>query len=129
VACGFEVCWSDGKFQADGLKPYSGASKPLQVVDDGDILVAHTDLTQRAEVIGRPIRICRSGLPVVLWPASTLQSFVLSASQSRVLLAVLSTPDFRSHALGYCNGTTVLHMNSRAVPCYQFHLPSQDDLA
>jgi len=127
---GLKCAGRDGKFQADGLKPYSGASKPLQVVDDGDILVAHTDLTQRAEVIGRPIRICRSGLPGRFVASLDFAIVRPKPPLSReVLLAVLSTPDFRSHALGYCNGTTVLHMNSRAVPCYQFHLPSQDDLA
>ncbi|MEI2643286.1 MAG: hypothetical protein V9G10_13435 [Candidatus Nanopelagicales bacterium] len=35
------------------------------------------------------------------------------------LFAVLSQPEFRAHALGYCNGTTVLHMGAKALPEYE----------
>jgi len=39
---------------------------------------------------------------------------------------VLRQRDFREHALGYSNGTTVLHLSSRAFVNYVFKLPSPD---
>jgi type I restriction enzyme S subunit len=42
-----------GGFRRDGFKPYTGPFKPEQEVFEGDCIVAHTDVTQQAELIGR----------------------------------------------------------------------------
>ena len=43
-----------GGFRLDGFKPYSGAYKASQVVVPGDLIIAYTDVTQAAELIGKP---------------------------------------------------------------------------
>jgi type I restriction enzyme S subunit len=119
----------DGSFHPDGLKPFSGDVKPAHIVDDGDILVSQTDLTQRAEVIGRPFRVVRSGVLGRLVGSLDFSIVRPKPPLSReALLALLSTADFRSHVLGYCNGTTVLHMNSRAIPSFQFRMPEEQEI-
>jgi type I restriction enzyme S subunit len=120
----------DGSFQAKGLKPFSGVAKVSQFVEEGDILVAQTDLTQRAEVIGRPIRVAKLGLIGHL--VASLDFVIVrpeSGLTNETLFAVLSQQEFREHALGYCNGTTVLHMNSRGVPSFEFALPPPEGIA
>lgn len=47
----------NGGYKANGLKPYIGDYKPAQVVAPGEIVVAQTDLTQGAEVVGRGVRV------------------------------------------------------------------------
>ncbi len=42
-----------GGFRQDGFKSYSGKFKPDQVVEPGECVVACTDVTQKAEVVGR----------------------------------------------------------------------------
>jgi len=117
----------DGSFEPGGLKPFSGPVKPGQVVDDGDVLVAQTDLTQRGEVIGRPIRVQRLGLA-----GRFVASLDFAVVRPRppltreLLFGLLSQRVFREHALGFCNGTTVLHMNSRALPSYQVTVPGAE---
>jgi type I restriction enzyme S subunit len=120
----------DGSFQAKGLKPFSGVAKVSQFVEEGDILVAQTDLTQRAEVIGRPIRVAKLGMIGHL--VASLDFVIVrpeSGLTNETLFAVLSQQEFREHALGYCNGTTVLHMNSRGVPSFEFALPPPEGIA
>ena len=46
-----------GGYRVDGLKPFTGTYKPEQLLRSGDMLIACTDVTQAAEVIGRPIII------------------------------------------------------------------------
>lgn len=46
-----------GGFRVDGVKPFNGVPKPAQVLSPGDVLVAKTDLTQEAEVVGRCVRM------------------------------------------------------------------------
>jgi type I restriction enzyme S subunit len=46
-----------GGYRADGLKPYTGDYRENQRVLPGDLIVAFTDVTQAAEVIGKPALI------------------------------------------------------------------------
>lgn len=125
---GLKCVGRDGTFRHRGLKPYSGPAKPSQVVTAGEILVAQTDLTQKAEVIGRPVR-----LPLLRAQGTLVASLDFTIVRPKrdltreILLAVLATQEFREHALSYCNGTTVLHMNSSAVPSFEFRLPRRED--
>lgn len=119
----------DGSFRSDGFKPLSAAVKPTQIVDTGDLVVAHTDLTQARDVIGRPVRVRRGSRTGQL-----VASLDLAVVRPRVgmtveyLQAVLETAEFREHALAFCNGTTVLHMASAAVPSFPVTIPSADRL-
>ena len=46
-----------GGFRADGLKYFTGSSKPQQSVQAGDLLIANTDLSKAKGVLGSPILI------------------------------------------------------------------------
>ena len=37
---------------------------------------------------------------------------------------LLKTNTFHNHAIGYANGTTVLHLNQKAIPDFEFVVPS-----
>lgn len=116
-----------GEFRADGFKPLNAVSKPSQIVENGDLVVAHTDLTQAREIVGRPVRV-RRGKRIGTLVASLDLAVVRPKPGVSVeyLQAVLESPAFREHALGYCNGTTVLHMNSHAVPSFPVAVPSSE---
>ena len=46
-----------GGYRLDGLKEYTGAYKPEQEVTAGDLVIAYTDVTQAADVIGKPAMV------------------------------------------------------------------------
>jgi type I restriction enzyme S subunit len=116
-----------GRFQPDGAKPYSGEFKPDQVLSEGDIVVALTDLTQRAEVIGKPARVVNLG-DWNLMVASLDLAIVRPKNglTGEIIHTLLSTPDFHDHAVSHSNGTTVLHMSARALPTFRFQKPSDE---
>ena len=115
-----------GGFRLDGLKPFDGAPKPAQVLVSGDAMVAKTDLTQDAEVIGRCL-----WMPALPQFESYVASLDLAHVRSKgqlpqlALCALLAQPEFRDHCLGFVNGTTVLHMSKAALETYR--LPVLDD--
>lgn len=112
-----------GEFQARGFKPLSATVKDHHLIDNGSIVVAQTDLTQNREVIARPVRVRRGDVMGPLIASLDLVTVRPKSPYSdEVLFALLDTTRFRAHALGYCNGTTVLHMGSRAIP--DFKVPS-----
>jgi type I restriction enzyme S subunit len=114
-----------GGYREDGLKPYTGPFKPEQKLSPGDIVVAHTDVTQAAEVLGRPARV-RSH-PDFDTLIASLDLVIVRPSVPHLshefVYELLSRDEFREHAYGYSNGTTVLHLNKKALPNYEFVMP------
>jgi type I restriction enzyme S subunit len=114
-----------GGFAPSGLKPYDGTHKPDQVVHSGELVVAHTDLTQAADVIGKPALI-HNAHPYSKLVASLDVAIVRPTTDAvsvPFLYFLFVAQDFQDHAYGYANGSTVLHLDKRAVPEYEFALP------
>lgn len=119
-----------GGYQPGGLKPYSGAYKPNQALAAGDVVVAVTDLTQAANVVGRAARVptqrqfetlVASLDIVILRPkAPGLGSYLLGLFRSRPWL---------QQALGYSNGSTVLHLSKKAFSEFLVRCPEVPELA
>ena len=115
-----------GGFKLDGFKEIIPSSKlkSTQYVELFDTLVAHTDLTQNAEVIGNA---------EILYSKNSYQNIIISMDVVKVLpkqgiskfllAAILKDNRFKQHCMGYINGTTVLHLSKKALPEYCFAFP------
>ena len=118
-----------GGLNQEGYKEYIGSFDNKQTLSDGDIVVAQTDLTQNAEVVGRPAIISSMGKYKTLIASLDLQIVRPRDTLTRTFLYyLLVTESFHNHALSYTNGTTVLHLNKKAVPEYTFVVPSNNIL-
>ena len=118
----------NGGFKLDGYKELQPSSKikPTQFAELFDILVAHTDLTQNAEVVGNAEMVMSKGnyeriafsmdLVKVVPKQGLISNFLLAA--------ILQSQRFKSHCLGYVNGSTVLHLSKKALPEYRLWLPN-----
>lgn len=116
----------NGSFRSDGLKPLKPEkAKPAQYVALGEIVVAHTDLTQNADIIGRAIQVIDSGGYEQMVASLDLVKVTSSddSISNEFLAALLGMEDFHNHCLGYINGTTVLHLGKKALPEYQLKIP------
>jgi len=115
-----------GGYRKDGLKEYVGEFKPEQEVFSGDLVIAYTDVTQAADVIGKPAIIIANkkydrlvislDVAVVRPHSESLKYFLFGLTQSR---------HFQDHTASYSTGTTVLHLSKKAVPSYIFTLPKE----
>lgn len=116
-----------GGFKLDGYKEIIPSSKlkPEHHVELFDTLVAHTDLTQNAEVIGNAEPVLSfSGYNDIIFSMDVVKVIPDNPAISKFLIAaILQTQQFKSHCLGYVNGTTVLHLSKRALPEYSLRLP------
>lgn len=116
-----------GGFKLDGFKEIDPSSKlkESQSVEVFDTLVAHTDMTQNADVIGNAEIVLSDGGYDKLIMSMDLVKVVPKRGISRFLIAaLLKNPVFKAHCLGYVNGTTVLHMSKSALAEYRLFLPS-----
>jgi len=114
-----------GGYKVDGLKQYTGPYKPQQVIQPGEVVVAQTDLTQGAEVVGRAVRVPADSSADVL--VASLDLAIVrptSAITREYLLGLLVDEAFREHCRSRTSGTTVLHLAGDAIPSYMAPIAS-----
>ena len=118
----------NGGFKLDGFKEIIPSSKlkSSQHADLFDTLVAHTDLTQNAEVIGNAEPILSfAGYSDIVFSMDVVKVLPSRPEISKFLIAaLLKDKKFKDHCLGYVNGTTVLHLSKKALPEYNLMLPN-----
>jgi len=113
-----------GGFRKDGLKTFAGHAAPEFEISGGELLIANTDLTRDATVVGAP----------ALAPYFEGDSAVFSMDVSRLVtdarkvengfLALrLAAQDARSFMQARSGGSTVLHLQLSGVPKFRFQLP------
>ncbi len=116
-----------GGFKLDGYKEIVPSNKLKQEHHASlfDTLVAHTDLTQNAEVIGNAEPVLSfSGYEDIIFSMDVVKVVPNNPAISKFLIAaMLQTQQFKGHCLGYVNGTTVLHLSKKALPEYSLMLP------
>lgn len=114
-----------GGFRLDGFKPYSGAYKLSQVVVPGDLIIAYTDVTQAAELIGKPAIVI--GVARYQTLVASLDVGIIRPDESMVsrqyLYGLFRTNLFQSHTFAHTSGTTVLHLAKDGVGSFQFACP------
>ena len=115
-----------GGFKLDGFKELIPSSrvKPEQYANKFDILVAHTDLTQNAEVIGNAeVVLSKEKYGKLVFSMDLVCVRPIGNFGKFVLAALLHGKKFKEHCLGYVNGTTVLHLSKSALEEYCFLAP------
>lgn len=120
-----------GGFKTDGFKDINPSSKlkSTQYAELFDILVAHTDLTQNADVIGNAeLLLSFCNYKHIIFSMDLVKVLPNKKFPYRFLLAaMLKNRIFKNHCLGYVNGTTVLHLSKKALPEYEITIPTDKE--
>ena len=118
-------------FKAEGFKGINPSAKlkECHCVNLFDILVAHTDLTQNADVIGNAELLLTCGkYNSIIFSMDLVKVLPKEIFPYKFLLAaMLKNKIFKGHCLGYINGTTVLHLNKKALPEFEIRKPSDSE--
>ena len=121
----------NGGFKAGGFKGINPSAKlkECHYANLFDILVAHTDLTQNADVIGNTELLLTCGkYNSIIFSMDLVKVLPKEIFPYRFLLATMvKNKMFKGHCLGYINGTTVLHLNKKALPEFEIRKPSDSE--
>lgn len=121
----------NGGFKTDGFKEINPSAKlkECHYANLFDILVAHTDLTQNADVIGNAELLLTYGkYDSIIFSMDLVKVLPKETFPYRFLLAaMLKNKLFKGHCLGYVNGTTVLHLSKKALPDFEIRKPSDSE--
>lgn len=117
-----------GGYRTDGLKPFTGKHKPEQIIEPGEVVVACTDVTQAAELVGRAAIVRKSRKYQTL--VASLDTMIVRPRSDRITRSFLyhlgRSDAFVAHTYSHTTGTTVLHLGKDAIPTYRFALPPKD---
>jgi type I restriction enzyme S subunit len=114
-----------GGFNKDGVKYYKGEYEETAVLKPGDLIIANTDITRNAEVVGAPVFVpTLSEKPVLM----SMDLSAIDVDEQKVsklfLYHLLRGENARAFMKSQANGSTVLHLKTSNVPKFEFKLPS-----
>jgi type I restriction enzyme S subunit len=109
----------------DPVKP-----KELQKLELFDVIIACTDLTQNADIIGNGEMITDKGEYDQLILSTDLVKLVpkINYINNYFLACIVNSLNFKGYCKGFINGTTVLHLDKSAIDTYQINLPINIEL-
>jgi type I restriction enzyme S subunit len=114
-----------GGYRADGLKYYSGKYKDEQVVQQGDVVMAVTDMTQNREVVGRAARIPGIGEKGAVISLDVIKLTPKTVSAS-FLYSYMRLSGFGEFIKEFANGTNVLHLKPDLVTRQKIVIPPKE---
>lgn len=112
----------DGSFKFEGTKYYSGPYKEEQQLDNGALVVAITDVTRNADIIGRAFIIYNTfeQKPLISCDVATVKSNNLNAFY---LERLFNSDSYHSYIKHFASGTLVLHLNLNGMLWYDTFIP------
>lgn len=101
--------------------------KEFHFLDEGDILVACTDLTQEAEVLGRTISYFKNEDFKKEIISMDLVKIVPNLEEDRTFIyCYLNSDLFKNYSESIATGTTVLHLPKKGIDNFEIIYPTKD---
>jgi type I restriction enzyme S subunit len=117
---------TDCNYRPNELKFFSGKYTTNKLVSHGDMLVACTDLTQNADIIGSPIIVPKE-YDKYLYSMDLAKVNVLTSELNYMYLYMtLRTNFYHKYIKYFASGTNVLHLNLDGILWYPIAIPPND---
>lgn len=112
----------DGTYNESGVKMYSGKYATKNLVKGGDLLIAVTDVTRNADIIGKSILVpfYYDELVYSMDIAKVIPKENLTESY---LMMLFNSEHYHNYIKWYASGTIVLHLNMDGMKWYKAELP------
>ena len=119
------ACFSKaGDYRLGEMKFFSGNVAEQKLIHPMDMLIACTDMTQGADIIGRPILVSNEYEEYTF--STDLALVVPNGKQKMYLYYSLRTPYYHTYIRPFASGTTVKHLNIKGVENYVLPLPTNE---
>ena len=116
------ACFSKaGDYRLGEMKYFSGAISKNKLISPMDMLIACTDMTQGADIIGRPILASNEHEQYTF--STDLALIVPKYNLKMYLYYTLRTSFYHKYIRPFASGTTVKHLNLKGVENYVLPMP------
>lgn len=114
-----------GGYREDALKYYSGNFREQQIVKEGDVVMAVTDMTQNREVVGRVARVPDMGDKGAVISLDVIKLIPKTIS-STFLYSYMRYSGFGNFIKAFANGANVLHLKPDLVVQQNVIMPPEE---
>ena len=116
-----------GNYRSGELKFYSGEYKKSDLIKLGDMLIACTDLTRNADIIGTPV-IVNDEYDFFVFSTDLAKITPKNEDMKYHIYFWLKNSSYRKYIKPFASGTNVLHLNVRGVLDYPILVPDSSVL-
>ncbi len=113
-----------GNYRTGEFKYFTGKFKNEDKVYPYDMLIACTDLTQKADIIGTPI-FAPTESPFYVFSMDLIKISPIRSSDKQFLYYYLKHPAFHHYIKPFASGTTVKHLRVDGLLDYPIFLPDE----
>lgn len=117
----------NGSFKVEGTKFFNGTTKSENLLKTGDLVVAVTDVTRNADIIGKSFIV----------PNIYEESFLMSCDVAMIkseklpnsyLEKLFNSYNYHEYIKYYASGTLVLHLDTKGIGWFETFIPSSNVL-
>ena len=112
----------DGKFKFEGTKFFTGKTKNDDFISSGDLLIAVTDVTRNADIIGKAFI-----LPDLFNNSPVMSCDVAKISSSELnnfyLERLFNSSSYHEYIKNFASGTLVLHLDIKGISWFDTYIP------
>lgn len=117
----------NGSFKVEGTKFFNGTTKSENLLKTGDLVVAVTDVTRNADIIGKSFIV----------PNIYEESFLMSCDVAMIkseklpnsyLEKLFNSYNYHEYIKHYASGTLVLHLDTKGIGWFETFIPSSNVL-
>ena len=112
-----------GRYKSEGIKLYSGGYAEKKVVNPGDLVIAITDVTRNADIIGKAFCIPDLFDGDVLISCDVAKVIPNEKLSVEFLELLFNSDYYHRYIKHFASGTLVLHLNLKGVDWCKIPLP------
>jgi type I restriction enzyme S subunit len=115
----------DGTYKKAGIKMFSGKFSEKKIAEGGDLLIAVTDVTRNADIIGKSILVPEYYNELTY--SMDITKVIPNINLSKIYLMMLFNSDhYHNYIKWHASGTIVLHLNLDGMRWYKAEIPPRD---
>ena len=112
----------DGTYKADGIKFFNGVVKENKRLSEGDLLIAITDVTRNADIIGKAVLV-PNYVEGGIYSMDVAKITPVSSFLKSYLLMLFNSEHYHNYIKWYASGTLVLHLKIDGMHWYKAEVP------
>lgn len=116
----------NGTYRIDGLKYFTGKLNKTRIINKNDLLIAITDVTREAEIIGKAILAPNFGADAICSCDVARVDILKNTFSKNYLRYLFNSQYYHDYIKHYASGTLVLHLDLSGVLWYTDIIPPNE---
>lgn len=116
----------DGTYKPEGIKYFNSRYNNNKIVNAGDLIIATTDVTRNADIIGKATIIPDIYNRDILLSCDIAKVNCEDSLNKYFLEKLFNSEFYHNYIKGFASGTLVLHLNTSGIDWYKTFIPPKD---